>query len=234
MADDKAPGYTRRVSGVTADAERRLMLAIAARLPLWVTPNVLTGVGVAGGILTGVGYAFSGGSRWWLLAAVLGFVLHFLGDGLDGNTARLRKIERPRFGMFLDQSCDLLTVFVIMAGLGLSPYVRHDVAIATYAGYLLLAVLVHLRAGVTSVYDIAHDGIGPTEGRALFILLTIGMFFTDPAAMQRWSGLSVFDIILIVMVVWSAITCIREVVTVGRRLAAEEPPGGAARRDGSN
>jgi phosphatidylglycerophosphate synthase len=226
MSDDAPVGYKRDISGVSAKAERRLLNAIAARLPAWVTPNQLTALGVAGGAATGLGYAAGGLSRYWLLLAIAGYVIHWFGDSLDGTTARVRKIERPRFGMFLDQSCDLLTVALILIGLGLSPWVRVDVALATYAGYLLLAVLVHLRAGVTGVYDIAHDGIGPTEGRLLFIALTLGMMFADPSGLQRWGGFSAFDIILLVMTFWSALTCVRQVVTVARRLAAEEPPGG--------
>jgi phosphatidylglycerophosphate synthase len=230
MADDTATGYERGLSGVTAKAERRLLVAMAARLPAWVTPNRLTALGVAGGFLTGAGYAAGGYGRGWLLLVFVGFVLHWFGDSLDGTTARHRRIERPRFGMFLDQSCDLLTVFVILMGLGLSPWVRMDVAIAAYAGYLLLAVLVHLRAGVTNVYDIAHDGIGPTEGRVLFMALTAAMYLTDPAAMPAWGGFSPFDWVLLAMVFWSAATCVRQVVSVGRQLAREEPPGGAAGR----
>jgi archaetidylinositol phosphate synthase len=226
MADGGPKEYRRDISGVSAGLERRLLNVIAVRLPAWVTPNRLTALGVFGGLMTGFGYAAGNWHRGWLSLVLIGFVVHWFGDSLDGTMARLRRIERPRFGMFIDQSCDLLTVFVIVFGLGLSPWVRMDVAIATYAGYLLLAVLVHLRAGVTGVYDIAHDGVGPTEGRILFMLITIGMYFTNPSDMSRWGGFSIFDIVLLVMTFWAGVTCVRQVVTVGRRLAAEEPSDG--------
>jgi archaetidylinositol phosphate synthase len=224
MTEPERAGHRRHVTSLTAQAERALLNRIAARLPAWVTPNMLTVLGVAGGAATGLGYALGGHSPLWLAVAILGYGVHWFGDSLDGTTARLRKIERPRFGMFIDQSSDLLTVAMIIAGLALSPWVRVDVALATYIGYLLLAVLVHLRASVTDIYDIAHDGIGPTEGRLLMVAVTIGMAVTDPVAMPAWRGFSVFDIILLVMTVWSCITCVREVIRVGRQLAAEEPP----------
>lgn len=214
----------RRVTGVTARAERMVLDWLAARLPAAMTPNHLTLIGIAGGFATGLGYALGSLSRLWLLLAVAGYVVHWFGDSLDGTLARRRGIERPRFGMFIDQSSDLVTVFCIAAGLGLSPWVRFDAALAAYAGYLLMAVMVHLRANVTGVYDIAHDGLGPTEGRLILVAITAIMFFIDPVTMDRWGGLSGFDIGFIVIGVWCAVTFLREVVRVGRRLAAEEPP----------
>jgi archaetidylinositol phosphate synthase len=215
--------YLRHMSSITASAERRLLIWMAHRLPPQITPDRLTILGLCGGILTGVGYAFAGQNTWLLGVAALGYLVHWFGDSLDGTVARVRRVERPRFGMFIDQSTDLLTVFIILAGLGFSPWVRMDVAIATYASYLLLAVLVHLRAGVCGVYDIAHDGIGPTEGRLLMILMTLLMAIVDPVAVVPWfGGMGVFDLVLAVMIIWAVVTCVREVWRVGRMLAHEE------------
>ena len=48
---------------------------------------------------------------------------------MDGSLARFRHIERPAFGYFVDHSCDGLALLLILAGLGLSPFVRLDVAL---------------------------------------------------------------------------------------------------------
>lgn len=188
-------------------------------------------VGVAGGAMTGAGYALSELSALWVFPAVIGYGVHWLGDSLDGTLARVRSIERPRFGMFIDQAADVLTTALILGGLGLSPWIRFDVALATFAGYLLLAVLVHLRAGVIGVYDIAHDGIGPTEGRFIMVALSVAMALTPVTAMPDLIGFSPFDLVLLVMVVWACVTFAREVVRVGKILAREEPSRIAAYRD---
>jgi archaetidylinositol phosphate synthase len=214
----------RQMSGFTARIERRALDWLAARLPAGLTPNGLTLIGISGGALTCIGYALSGSGRLWLALAVLGYVVHWFGDSLDGTIARRRGIERPRFGMFIDQASDLLTVFLITAGIGLSPWVRFDCALAAYCGYLLVAVMVHLRANVTGVYDIAHGGMGPTEGRLILIAITAVMFFVDPATMDMWSGFSGFDLGFLAIAFWCALTYLSEVYRVGRRLAAEEPP----------
>lgn len=219
--------YTRSVSSVSAKLERSLLSKLVVRLPAFVTPNMLTVLGVVGGAMTGLGYALGTYSRWWLLLAILGFFVHWFGDSLDGTLARFRKIERPRFGMFIDQSADLLTLALILIGLGLSPWVRFDVALATYTGYLLLAVLVHLRAGVTGLYDIAHGGIGPTEGRMIMIGLTIAKITVPPEDMSDWAGFSPFDLFLLFMVGWACLTCVVEVIRTGRQLGRDDRPGKA-------
>lgn len=224
MTGPAATPHLRQLSGLTAKAERFVLIWIAKRLPDWVTPNRLTVLGICGGAMGGAGFVLSAYDVAFLWLTVFGLILHWFGDSLDGTTARVRRIERPRFGMFVDQSADLLTVFLLLAGLGLSQWARFDVAICTYAGYLLLAVLVHLRASVTGVYDIAHDGIGPTEGRLVLILVTISLMFQKPHDVVSWlGGLSSLDLLLIGITVWGVVTCFREVWRVSRQLALEEP-----------
>ncbi|CAH1658392.1 membrane hypothetical protein [Hyphomicrobiales bacterium] len=181
-------------------------------------------------LFVNIAHALSDFSVLWLLPAVLGYAVHWLGDSLDGTLARVRSIERPRFGMFIDQAADVLTTALILGGLGLSPWIRFDVAVATFAGYLLLAVLVHLRAGVIGVYDIAHDGIGPTEGRFIMVALSVGMALTPVKTMPDIAGFSPFDLVLLVMVAWACVTFAREVIRVGQILAREEPSRTAAYR----
>ena len=223
MSDSKVQLHTRRLTGVSAAAERRILIKIAGHLPGFVTPNILTVLGLFGGLLTGLGYVLSGSSRWWLAVAVLGYAVHWFGDSLDGTLARVRGIERPRFGMFIDQSADLLTVALILGGLALSPWVDLAVGMGVYIGYLLLAVIVHVRAAVTGVYDIAHGGIGPTEGRIIMVIFTALMAIFPPETLTYRQGLTDFDFFLIGMAVWSIITCCREVYRVSRQLALEEP-----------
>ena len=55
------------------------------------------------------------------------------GDSTDGSLARFRKIERPRYGYFLDHSCDGLATTLVVVGIGLGPYVTLEVALIALA-----------------------------------------------------------------------------------------------------
>ena len=102
--------------------EARVLEWIARRLPRWVTPDHLTGLGVLAAVGIAAAYLLSNGDTIWLWAASGLLVVHWLGDSLDGTLARVRKIERPTYGYYLDHLVDALATAVIGLGLGLSPY----------------------------------------------------------------------------------------------------------------
>src|SRR5690606_3154596 len=137
-----------------------------------------------------VAYALSNIDRDWLWLAVAGYVGHWFGDSLDGSLARYRAIERPRYGYFIDHSCDGLAILLILAGIGSSPFVRVDVALFAVAAYLLLAVHTFLVAKVNGDFPLSHLGAGPTEMRLLLIGVTVAMYLDAPGAgmMPGFSG----------------------------------------------
>ena len=104
-----------------ARAERRVLNRLCAALPAWVTPDMLTFTGMFGAVLVLAGYLASNLSPEWLWLSVGGYCVHWFGDSLDGSLARFRKIERPRYGYFLDHSCDGLATTMILAGIGFNP-----------------------------------------------------------------------------------------------------------------
>lgn len=213
------------ISSWTAPAERKVLLWLAARLPAWVTPNMLTAIGAIGGIMCFVGYGLSYLSQQWLLMSCAGIVVHWFGDSLDGTVARLRRIERPRFGMFLDQTVDIVTVILIFIGLGLSPWVRFEIACFFIIGYLMLVALTHLRSNVTGTYDIAYGGLGPTEGRLILLGLTVLMLFVQPLESTSWPvPMTGFDHAFVGIVTWTMVTFAMGSWKVLRVLAEEEPP----------
>ena len=150
-------------------------------MPAWVSPDLLTGVGVFASVLILVAYALVPVNKHFLWLASFGFLLNWFGDSLDGSLARYRHIERPRFGFFIDHSVDAFSVVTIFVGLGLSGYANMVVACLGAIAYLLVMILVYLKTYVTGVFEITGAKIGPTEIRAFAILVnTIMVFIKDP------------------------------------------------------
>ena len=96
---------------------------LCRRMPAWVTPDRLTALGFVGAAISGLGYVASNRSPLFLFLASLGMMVNWFGDSLDGSLARHRRIERPRYGYFLDHSIDAIDSLIFALGLGLSPYV---------------------------------------------------------------------------------------------------------------
>ena len=179
---------------VLAVGERRLLNWLCARMPGWVTPDRLTGFGTLGAVVIFLGYAFSEWSVHTLWFAILGYVMQWFGDSMDGSLARWRKIERPKFGYFIDHSVDGLVILLIMGGIGWSPYVRMDVALITLAGYLLLSIHAYLSARVLGELKLSYMFGGPTELRFVLIGLTLAMMYFGPGRgwFNDWSGFDLF------------------------------------------
>jgi phosphatidylglycerophosphate synthase len=157
--------------------ERPALKWLAAHSPTWLTPDRYTAIGVAGAVLIMVSYGLSTFNPLFLWLASLGFVINWVGDSLDGTLARFRHIERPVYGFFIDHTTDAASQVMIFLGLGMSPYISYKIASLTLIAYLLLSVLVYVRTCTVGEFKISYGKLGPTEIRALAILLNIGMYF---------------------------------------------------------
>ncbi len=160
-----------------AVGERRLLTWLAGKMPLWVTPDKLTAVGFIGACLIAAGYALSSFRIEWLWLSIGAFFINWFGDSLDGSIARFRKIERPKFGYFIDHSTDSLGNMLLMIGLGASPFLRMDIALFGLAAYLLLSIHTFVAARVVDEFRLSYVAAGPTELRLILIAMTLSMFY---------------------------------------------------------
>ena len=167
-------------NGFLAPLERPALLWMAPRLPDWVTPNILTGVQFVGVCIAAVSYALSRWEPAFLWLATAGLLVNWFGDSLDGTLARVRKIERPRYGFCLDQNIDAFEQMLFAVGVGLSGLIRIELAMFTLAAYFLMSILTLVRAVVSNVFELAFLGIGLTELRLGFSILNALMFFFPP------------------------------------------------------
>jgi phosphatidylglycerophosphate synthase len=151
--------FKQRSEYIHGDQEKRLLVWMAERLPAWVMPDTLTIVGVIGAFVTFGGYALSNLHPAYLWLATFGFVINWFGDSLDGTLARVRKIERPVYGFYVDHATDAFVEILIFLGVGVSPFVQFELACLALIGYFLLSVLVcALRGELRS-----RTASGPTE-----------------------------------------------------------------------
>lgn len=159
----------REMTFLLAGPERKVLRAIAARLPDWMRPNHLSGIGVIGAFGAGAAYALSVlDVRWlWVVSGML--VVNWFGDSLDGTLARVRMTERPRYGYYLDHMIDAFNTVAVGIGIGLSPFVEIEVALGLVILYLMLSVNVYLESSVFHEFKMAYGKIGPTEVRILLI-----------------------------------------------------------------
>lgn len=221
---DVAP-IERIQENLLARAERRVLNWLCAVIPGWVTPDLLTYFGLFGAVLVFAGYLASNTDAGWLWLCIAGYVVHWFGDSLDGSLARFRKIERPRYGYFLDHSCDGVATTLVVVGIGATQYVELEAALLALAGYLLLSIHAFLSVRVLGELRLSYLNLGPTELRLILMALTLAMYFIGPAKVIV-SALNGFDLFvgaagLLMIGMFVALTASK-----ARMLARMEPPKG--------
>jgi phosphatidylglycerophosphate synthase len=180
--------------------ERPALQWLAAHAPGWMTPDVLTGIGILGSLLIFIAYILTGTSKNFLWLVNLGLIINWFGDSLDGTVARYRKIERPKFGFFIDHTTDAFSQLFVVLGLGLSPYVRFEFAALALIGYLLMSVYVYVDTYVSGVFRISYGKLGPTEVRAIIVLANVLVyFFGNPTFSASYGDFSAFDVFVLAL-----------------------------------
>ncbi|MDQ3934972.1 MAG: CDP-alcohol phosphatidyltransferase family protein [Actinomycetota bacterium] len=162
---------TREPNFLLAKVEKRALRAIADRLPRWVLPDDLTALGVLAALGICASYQLTNESKAWLWVASALLVVHWVGDSLDGTLARVRKIERPKYGYYLDHLVDAISTALIGIGLGLSPYLLLAVGTLIVVAYLTLSINVYLESQAFGRFSIGYGFVGPTEVRVILIAL---------------------------------------------------------------
>ncbi len=164
-------GGRREMTFLLAGVERRVLQALAARVPRSIRSNHLTVIGILGAVGAGTAYALTRHDPAWLWVASLMLGVNWLGDSLDGTLARVRGTQRPKYGYYLDHVVDAFSTAVIGLGIGLSPYVNLGLALGLVVVYLALSINVYLESSVFGVFKISYGRIGPTEVRLLLVFL---------------------------------------------------------------
>src|SRR6202050_4970396 len=146
---------TRILESLTSARERRVLLWLAARMPCWVTSDQLTLLGFAAMLLAGASYLLA---RWHpvgLLLATVCLALNWFGDSLDGTLARVRNMQRPRYGFYVDHMVDSFGALFLMGGLGASTYVDWRRADGMLVAFLLLSIESYLASYTLGIFRLS-------------------------------------------------------------------------------
>jgi phosphatidylglycerophosphate synthase len=166
--------HTREHRSVLASAEKRLLVAIAKRLPRWLHSDHLTLLGLLSMPAAGLAFSAIGTSAWAAPALAAALTANWFGDSLDGTLARVRDRQRPRYGYYVDHVIDLAGTAALLVGMGASGLMQPSIAIAVLAAYLLVSAETYLATHSVGIFRLSCAGVGPTELR---ILIASGGFY---------------------------------------------------------
>jgi len=144
--------------------ERRFLPWAAGKLPRWILPDDLTALGVLAAVGVCAAYQLSNQGRGWLWVASGLLVVQWIGESLDGTLARVRGIQRPKYGYYLDHIVDAIATAAIGLGLGLSPFMLLSIGALIVVGYLIVSI------------NVVFDVIGLGIVAVMLALLTVRVF----------------------------------------------------------
>ena len=163
--------HVREHRSLLAAAEKRLLIRIAGHLPPSIHSDHLTVLALAAMALAGIGFWLARWDTNWLWVVVAALGVNWFGDSLDGTLARIRHVERPRYGFYIDHVVDIVGISFLMTGLACSGFMTPVIALSLLVAYLLVSGEVFLATALRGVFRMSFAGFGPTELR---IVMAIG------------------------------------------------------------
>jgi len=203
--------------------ERKVLIWLAEREPAWVTSDMLTLVGSIGALIVAAGFILSNLNVLYLWLAILGLIINWYGDSLDGSLVRVRHAQRPRYGFFVDHMVDCFNETAIFVGVGLSPLVSFDLALLVLVFYFQLSIYVFISTHLKGEFKLTYAKLGPTEFRLLGIVVIALIMYVSPIRTFTFHSLSIFDIVAVILIVVLAIMFVVSFLTDARGYAKMEP-----------
>lgn len=167
-------------TNILRNSEQKSIAYLVQRVPKWLTSDGLTAIGFFGNLFVALCLVLAlYVSDVFLLVSLIGFVVNWYGDSLDGRLAYYRNIPRKWYGFSLDVTVDWVGLTLI--GFGFFIYALPQwkwqglIFIVLYGWEMITA---QLRYNVTGKYSIDSGIFGPTELRIiLMIILLLEYFF---------------------------------------------------------
>jgi phosphatidylglycerophosphate synthase len=179
----------RKRTNILIKPEQRFISYLVKRVPSYISPNILTFIGIMGSALVLLGFALAYYSHHnYLFLCIIGLFINWTGDSLDGRIAYYRNIPRKWYGFSLDIIMDW--VGTVLIGFGYFLYAKDEYELIAFLFVVLYGwsmIISQLRYKITNIYTIDAGLVGPTEVRiiiALIILIEIVL----PNTMQYFTG----------------------------------------------
>jgi phosphatidylglycerophosphate synthase len=220
--------HVREHHSLLAAAEKRLLVAMAARIPRVITSDHLTLLAFASMGLAGAGYALARVDPRWLWVSIAALALNWFGDSLDGTLARVRRLERPNYGFYIDHVVDIVGITALLIGLACSGFMTPVIAMGLLIAYLLVAGEVFLATSVHGVFRMSFAGFGPTELRIVLAAGTLALRHDPQVSLGALGHIALFDFAGVVAIAGLALALVVSVSRNGRVLARLEPARAAA------
>ena len=223
---NRAGKHDRTGGFALARVEAWVLPRLAGMLPARVMPDHMTALGLVASTGIAIAYMLSNRNLNWLWVASGLLVVQWYGDSLDGTLARYRKIERPRYGFYLDHLTDAYSTLAIGLGLGFSPVMLLSVGLAISIAYLLLSVNVYLETHVFGEFKLGHGMLGPTETRLLLISLNSLAVLLSPLPFRVFGvSFTAFDVVGLAAVGAMLFLLLARASANLQKLGRMEPPG---------
>ncbi|WP_293785781.1 CDP-alcohol phosphatidyltransferase family protein [uncultured Pedobacter sp.] len=165
----------RERTNVLHKSEQKFILFLLKKVPGWITPNIMTAIGLFGSVIVFIAFILGRfHSRYDLLIGIVGLIINWLGDSLDGRLAYYRGIARKWYGFALDIVMDWLSIILI--GLGYYFYANGTTQIFAFLFVVLYGwsmIISQIRYKITGCYQIDSGYVGPTELRVIIALTLI-------------------------------------------------------------
>ena len=157
------------------NVEQKAISYLVQRIPLWMTSDMLTGIGLLGNVIVSLSFILAiYYHKSLLLISVLGFAINWFGDSLDGRLAYYRNKPRKMYGFTLDITIDWIGIILI--GLG---YIVYTEGIWELMGYGFVVmygwemIIALSRYRLTGKYSIDSGKFGPTEVRIIIAAILV-------------------------------------------------------------
>jgi len=200
--------------------EQILLNYFVRRLPLWVTPDVLTAIGVLGMVLTGLAYhLYAKVHPAWIHLGSVGLFINWYGDSLDGHCARFRNMSRPNYGFFVDIMADLLgTGSWIVGGIAFCGLVEGSLAVSVFTLFETLVVLDLFRIALAKEqHRVDAAGVSGTEVRMIVMVLHVVLHATGVE-----TGADILTGVLVAFAAFGLIFVLVSSWTFGKELLARD------------
>jgi archaetidylinositol phosphate synthase len=208
---------TRELKSLTGAFEKKVLVALAARLPASVNSDHLTLLGFVAMVAAGAAYALTRYDERWLHAVNVLLVVNWFGDSLDGTLARHRNRLRPRYGFYVDHIVDMYGFFALLSGLALSPYMTRWVALGLLVVYYMLSIHIYLSTYTEGIFKIAYGKVGGTELRIILIVGNL-ILLGNPYVTVGGQSYALYDVAGAFAIAGMAVTLVASTLRSTRRL----------------